>query len=82
MRRLEHAGFERIERRDFKLTPRFASVDDYIRYRRGFGVPLGSTRAQHERYLEALRREAAKVADGDGALTLGWTVALLTACRP
>src|SRR5919202_1465570 len=70
VRRLERAGFERIERRDFELAPRFASVDDYLRYRRGFGVPLGSTRAQHERYLEALRREATSAAGDDGTLTL------------
>jgi SAM-dependent methyltransferase len=82
VRRLERAGFRRIERRDFELAPRFASVDDYLRYRRGFGVPVGSTRAQHERYLEALRAEAASAADGDGTLTLGWTVTLLTASRP
>jgi hypothetical protein len=81
VRRLAWAGFERIERRDFELQPRFASVDDYLRYRRGFGVPLGSTLAQHERYLEALRIEASKAADGDGALTLGWNVTLLTARR-
>ena len=79
VRRLEHAGFRRIERRDFDLAPPFASVDDYLEYRRGFGVPLGSTRAQHERYLETLRAEAARSADNDGALTLGWTVTLLTA---
>src|SRR5918911_2566355 len=82
VRRLERAGFERIVRRDFELAPRFESVDDYVRYRRGFGVPLGSTRAQHERYLEALRREAADAANGYGTLTLGWTVTLLTTCRP
>jgi SAM-dependent methyltransferase len=79
VRRLERAGFQRIERRDFELAPRFASVDDYLEYRRGFGVPLGSTRARHERYLEALRAEAARAADDDGTLTLGWTVTLLTA---
>lgn len=82
VRRLDRAGFERIERRDFELVPRFASVDDYLRYRRGFGVPLGSTRAQHERYLEALRREAAGAAAGDGTLTLGWTVTVVTARAP
>jgi hypothetical protein len=82
VRRLERAGFEQIERRDHELEPRFASVDDYLEYRRGFGVPLGSTRAQHERYLEALRAEAARAVDGDGALTLGWTVTLLTALGP
>jgi SAM-dependent methyltransferase len=80
VRRLERAGFQRIERRDLELAPRFASVDDYLEYRRGFGVPVGSTRAQHERVLEALRREAARAADDDGSLTLGWTVTLLS-CR-
>ena len=82
VRRLERAGFRRIERRDLELAPRFGSVDDYLRYRRGFGVPLGSTRARHERYLEALRREAAGAAAEDGSLTLGWTVTLLTARAP
>ena len=82
VRRLERAGFERIERRDFELAPQFASVDDYLRYRRGFGVPLGSTRAQHERYLEVLRREATGAAAADGTLTLGWTVTVVTARAP
>lgn len=81
VRRLERVGFEQIERRDFELAPRFASVDDYLEYRRGFGVPLGSTRAQHERYLEALRMEATNAAAEDGSLTLGWTVTLVTARR-
>jgi SAM-dependent methyltransferase len=81
VRRLERAGFHEIERRDFELAPRFKSVDDYLRYRRGFGIPLGSTRAQHERYLEALRHEAARAAAEDGSLTLGWTVTVVTALR-
>jgi SAM-dependent methyltransferase len=51
-RRLEAAGF-RVRRRDLDLAPRFASVDDYLAYRRGFGVPVGSTCISHERYLAA-----------------------------
>ncbi|HEX6699986.1 MAG TPA: hypothetical protein VF101_04580 [Gaiellaceae bacterium] len=79
VRRLERAGFERIERRDLELAPRFASVDEYITYRRGFGIPLGSTPAQHDRYLEALRDEASRIAAPDGSLTLGWKVVVITA---
>jgi SAM-dependent methyltransferase len=82
VQRLRHAGLRRVVRRDLALAPRFDSVEDYITYRRGFGVPLGSTRAQHDRYLEALRREAAAVTNDDGSLTLDWTVVVLTASRP
>lgn len=82
VRRLGRAGFERIERSDLELAPRFASVDEYITYRRGFGIPVGSTSGGHERYLEALRKEALRAAADDGSLTLGWTATILTAERP
>jgi SAM-dependent methyltransferase len=82
VRRLERAGFHRIERSDLELAPHFSSVDEYIAYRRGFGIPVGSSRTQHARYLEALRSEALRAAADDGSLTLGWTFTVITARRP
>jgi ubiquinone/menaquinone biosynthesis C-methylase UbiE len=81
LRRLERAGFRRVSRSDLDLVTRFASVDDYLAYRRGFGVPLGWTRATYERFLRAVRREASAYADGDGRFALGWTVTIVTARR-
>ena len=78
-RRLGQSGFRSVTRRDLKLTPRFASIDDYLAYRRGFGIPRGSTPAQHERLLNALHREALAASAPDGSLTLDWTVTLITA---
>jgi SAM-dependent methyltransferase len=80
--RLIRAGLEPIERRDFELAPLYASVDDYIAYRRGFGVPLGAEPAAHERYLEALRAEAEKHRSADGTFTQGWSFSLITAECP
>ena len=82
VRRLERAGFHRIARSDLEQATRFSSVEEYIAYRRGFGIPVGSSRAQHARFLEALRREALHAAADDGSLTLGWTVTVITARRP
>jgi ubiquinone/menaquinone biosynthesis C-methylase UbiE len=79
MRRLEHAGFRRIERHDFELTNRFASVEDYIEYRRGFGQPVGASSALYRRYLRAIHRRAEQDAGPDGSLTLGWTLSLVKA---
>jgi SAM-dependent methyltransferase len=79
VRRVRSAGFRTVVRRDFDLAPRFASVDDYIEYRRGFGIPTIWTRAQYERFLAVLREEAERDAARDGSLTLGWTLALITA---
>jgi SAM-dependent methyltransferase len=81
LRRLERAGFRRVSRTDLDLVTRFASVDDYLAYRRGFGVPLGWTRATYERFLRAVRREASAYANGDGRFALGWTVTIVTARR-
>lgn len=82
VRRLTAAGFRAVRRHDIPLAPRFASVDAYIAYRRGFGVPTGSTPARHDRYLRALEAEASGAAASDGSLTLDWTVVVITATRP
>ena len=80
-RRLEHAGFS-IERLDFRLEPEFASVDDYITYRRGFGVPLGATPAYYDRFLKVLARNARDAAELDGRLLLGWCHTILVGTLP
>jgi hypothetical protein len=80
--RLSRAGFTQIRRRDVALAPRFPSVEDYIEYRRGFGMPAGWTARRYERVIGAYRREASKAAAGDGSITLGWNVVVLTARRP
>ena len=77
--RLEAAGFEQVERRDFELAPVYDSVDDYLAYRRGFGVPVGSEPADHDRYLEALGAEAKARCGPDGTFTQGWRFSLITA---
>lgn len=79
LRRLERAGFVRVERHDLALEPRFESVEEYLRYRRGFGVPTGSGRAAYDRLMEALRAEAEAEAAPDGSLTLGWKLVVLVA---
>jgi len=81
MQRLRRAGFRRIERRDLALTNRFADVDEYIAYRRGFGKPAGVTRAFYERYLRAIRRRAADDAAHDGRLEVGWAITVVSARR-
>ena len=81
MHRLRHAGFRRVERLDFELTNRFASVEEYIDYRRGFGKPAGVTRAFYERYIQATYRRAARDADSDGRFTLGWSLSVISARR-
>jgi SAM-dependent methyltransferase len=81
VRRLERAGFGSVTREDLRLVNRFDSVDAYIAYRRGFGIPLGWTRSTYERFLDAVRREASKDANGDGRFALGWTLAIVTATR-
>src|SRR5215213_8359348 len=58
VQRIERAGFRSVERREFDLTNEFESVDDYLTYRRGFGKPVGATRALYERYLRAVHRRA------------------------
>lgn len=82
VRRIERARFERVTRRDTELSPRFQSVDAYIEYRRGFGVPVWSARRRYERLLAAYRRELEKRTADDGSVTLGWNVTVITARRP
>jgi SAM-dependent methyltransferase len=80
VRRLAQAGFD-VDRVDVELVNEFGSVDEYIAYRRGFGIPLGWTRAVYERFLRAVAREAASDADDGGRFALGWTVVILTGRR-
>jgi SAM-dependent methyltransferase len=80
-RRLERNGFQSMRRHDVELTNLFASVDDYIAYRRGFGKPTVWTTSLYERFLRALRQEASKTAAADGAFDLGWTQTVITARR-
>jgi ubiquinone/menaquinone biosynthesis C-methylase UbiE len=82
LRRLEHAGFRSIRREDVSVSNTFATVDDYIAYRRGFGIPSVWSRAHYERFLRAVRREASRVAAADGSFELGWTFTVLTARAP
>jgi SAM-dependent methyltransferase len=79
-RRLEHAGFRSVTRDELRLVNRFESVDAYIAYRRGFGIPVDWTRATYERFLRVLHQEASTDAD-DGTFELGWTLAIITATR-
>jgi ubiquinone/menaquinone biosynthesis C-methylase UbiE len=81
VRRLERAGFRSIRRSDIELTNRFENVEDYIAYRRGFGIPLTWTRAAYDRFLRAVHREASRETDENGRFTLGWTLAIIVARR-
>jgi ubiquinone/menaquinone biosynthesis C-methylase UbiE len=81
MQRLKRAGFRHVERRDLDLVNHFASVDDYIEYRRGFGKPTGAARSFYERYIDAVQRRAEQDAGADGGLDLGWTISVLSARR-
>lgn len=81
LRRVEQAGFRDVRRRDIDLTNRFASVADYIAYRRGFGRPTVWTKAYYERFLRALGAEASKTASSDGAVEISWTLTLLSGRR-
>jgi len=80
--RLTSAGFRSVRRADVDVTARFGSVDEYLEYRRGFGVPLAWTRPFYDRFLRAVRAEAERTAAGDGSFELGWTISVLTARRP
>ena len=79
VRRIEAAGFGDVERTDVDAAPRFDAVDDYIAYRRGFGIPGTLRRPEYERYLRHLRDAANDWAAPDGSLTLGWKFVLTTA---
>lgn len=81
MQRLRRAGFRHVERADFDLVNRFASVDDYVAYRRGFGKPTAVSSAFYERYIRAIRRRAELDADADGSFALGWTPTALSGRR-
>ena len=78
VRRLERAGFRAVKRSDVDLVNRFASIEDYLEYRRGFGVPVVWTRSFYERFLGAVRREASRTVADDGSFELGWTLTILT----
>jgi hypothetical protein len=80
--RLERLGFRSVRRSDLDVTTSFATVNDYIAYRRGFGVPTAWNRSFYERFLRALEREASRAATPDGRLELGWAYTLITARRP
>jgi hypothetical protein len=82
MQRLKRAGFTSVTRHDVDLTNRFAAVDDYIAYRRGFGVPAGAQRSLYERLIRSVRKQAERYADGNGRLAIGWTISVLTARKP
>jgi hypothetical protein len=81
VRRLEHAGFRSVTRDELRLVNLFESVDAYIAYRRGFGIPVDWTRATYERFLRVLHQEASTDADDGGTFELGWTLAIITATR-
>ena len=80
-RRLAVIGFGDVEVEEIELTPEYDSVDDYLAYRRGFGIPVGSSPESHERYLQALGDEAAALARPDGSFRQGWRFALICAKR-
>lgn len=82
VRRLERTGFRSLKRADIELTNDFASVDDYLDYRRGFGIPAVWTRAFYEQFLRAVHREASRQIEADGSFKLGWTITLITARAP
>jgi ubiquinone/menaquinone biosynthesis C-methylase UbiE len=81
-RRLERAGFSFVQRSDIELTNHFASVDDYIAYRRGFGKPTAWTHSLYRRFLDVLATEASKTATPEGAFDLGWKHTIIIARRP
>jgi SAM-dependent methyltransferase len=82
VRRIERAGFREVERHDFDLTNEFESIDQYLEYRQGFGVPAGMTRADYARYLRAVERRAGHDLAPGAPFTLGWTLTTITARRP
>jgi SAM-dependent methyltransferase len=81
VRRIQRAGFSSVKRQDFDLTNEFESVDDYLRYRRGFGKPAGATHALYERYLRAVHQRASREAIDGQRFTLGWKLTVITARR-
>lgn len=82
VRRLEHAGFVDVARRDLELVNDFDDVGSYLDYRRGFGRPPGASAALYARYLRSIERRARQDALPDGRLRVGWRVTILTATRP
>jgi SAM-dependent methyltransferase len=81
VRRLKLAGFKRVTRREFDLMNDFESVEDYIAYRRGFGVPPGATGELYRRYLAAIERRARIDASKEGTFRLGWRLTVITGTR-
>ncbi len=81
VRRLERIGFHSVTRRELELVNEFESVDGYVAYRRGFGMPAGATAALYRRYVAAIGRRAREDEAIDGSFTLGWTLAIVSAVR-
>jgi SAM-dependent methyltransferase len=79
--RLARAGF-RVERTDVSFAPEYASVGDYIEYRRGFGRPQTSTAAEHDRFLAEVARRAERLARSDGRFINRWNITILVATAP
>ena len=77
--RFARAGLAAVERHDFELAPRYASVPAYLEYRRAFGLPAGVDADLHERFLAALGAEAERHADADGSFPQGWSFSVITA---
>jgi ubiquinone/menaquinone biosynthesis C-methylase UbiE len=81
VRRLEGLGWRAVKRTDVPIEQRFANVDEYIAYRRGFGRPTAWTAAYYDRYLRALHRRAARDTSDGGTFVLGWVQTVITARR-
>jgi ubiquinone/menaquinone biosynthesis C-methylase UbiE len=81
LRRLEAVGFRSVRRTDLDIVNRFADVEEYLAYRRGFGIPSVWTRAYYDRFLRAVHREASRTVADDGSFELGWTLTIVTARR-
>ena len=82
IRRLKRLGFTAVQREDVELTNRFATVDDYIAYRRGFGVPIGASHSLYERLIESVRAQAERYVDDRGRFQLGWTITIVSGRAP
>jgi ubiquinone/menaquinone biosynthesis C-methylase UbiE len=82
VQRLERAGFRSVKRRDVELVNDFESVDEYIAYRRGFGMPSGWTRPAYDRFLRTVHREASRDVEENGVFRLGWTITVVAGRRP
>lgn len=82
MRRLTRAGFSGIQRTHERLQVQHDSVDAYIRYHNAFPWRAAITgAAAQRRYVQTLRREAARYVDGRGCVSMAWNVTFLAARR-